>query len=84
MDSGFEILDDNELVQSVIAMDDSVSEDEKEAAVEETSKIISHGEAETMLSKCIDWFEVQEEANVTQLLLLRKIHSSGRIKTKEN
>jgi hypothetical protein len=28
-----------------------------------------------MLSKCIEWFEGQEEANATQILLLRKIRN---------
>lgn len=39
-----------------------------------------------MLSECIDWLEVQEEANPTQVLLLRQIQNiaakKGRASTK--
>jgi hypothetical protein len=37
--------------------------------------MLSHTEAETMLSKCTEWFEGQEEANATQILLLRKVRN---------
>uniref|UniRef100_A0A0A9W4R2 THAP domain-containing protein 1 n=1 Tax=Lygus hesperus TaxID=30085 RepID=A0A0A9W4R2_LYGHE len=40
---------------------------------ESEPEIISHGEAETMLSQCIEWFEQQPEADSTQISLLRKI-----------
>jgi hypothetical protein len=36
---------------------------------------LSHTEAETMLSKCIEWFGGQEDANATQVLLLRKVRN---------
>jgi hypothetical protein len=36
---------------------------------------LSHTEAETMLSKCIEWFEGQQETNATQILLLRKVRN---------
>lgn len=35
----------------------------------------SHSEAEAMLSISTDWFEVQGEANATQVLLFRKIRN---------
>jgi hypothetical protein len=37
--------------------------------------VLSHTEAGTMLSKCNEWFEGQEEANATQVLLLRKVRN---------
>jgi hypothetical protein len=40
----------------------------------------SHAEVEAMLSKSIDWFEVQEEANATQVLLFRKIRNMAPLK----
>jgi hypothetical protein len=38
---------------------------------------LSHTEAETMLSKYTEWFEGQEEANATQILLLRKVWNTA-------
>jgi len=37
-----------------------------------------------MLSKCIDWFEVQEEANATQVFLLRKIRNIAPQKARDS
>lgn len=76
-DGGFEILNDHELIQNVVTTDDHISEDEDDAAFEASSQIISHSEAETMFSKCIEWFEQQEEADATQLLLLRTIRNTA-------
>lgn len=64
MDSGFEMLDNDELVQNANAVDDSETE---EAATYETTNIISHNEAYTMLSMCTEWFEMQEKAYTTQV-----------------
>lgn len=43
----------------------------------EPPRLVSHSETEATLSKCIDWFYVQEEANATQVLLLRKIRNTA-------
>jgi hypothetical protein len=37
--------------------------------------MLSHTEAETMLSNRTEWFEGQEEANATQILLLCKVRN---------
>lgn len=51
MDGGFAILNDDEFASSVTTV-------EKDQFV--TKKpTISDSEAETMLSKCIDWFQIQ-------------------------
>lgn len=74
-DGGFEILNDDEIVLSVTTVQEEVEidNDEGEDLTEKTKT--SHCEAESMLSKCIDWFETQDEANATQILLLRKIRN---------
>ncbi|KAL4104443.1 hypothetical protein QTP88_019744 [Uroleucon formosanum] len=54
----------------------------KSANYEQLDNVI-HSEAETMLSKCIDWFEVQEESNATQVLLLRQIRNIATKKARE-
>lgn len=75
LDGGFELLNDDEIVASVIAVeeDDEIDNDE-EPVLNQTPKT-SHSEAEVMLSKCIDWYETQAEADATQILLLRKIRN---------
>uniref|UniRef100_A0A2S2R2Q4 Jerky-like n=1 Tax=Sipha flava TaxID=143950 RepID=A0A2S2R2Q4_9HEMI len=73
-DEGFEILNDDQIICNVTAVDKEVDDDVEDLALN-LKPPISHAEAEAMLSKCIDWFEVQEEANATQVLLLRKIRN---------
>lgn len=72
-DGGFEVLNDEELIESVLRKDDDVIEEEDVEVTDESAKTVTHSEAENMLTKCIDWFEQQEESDVTQLLLLRRI-----------
>ncbi len=75
LDGGFEILNDDEIVLSVTTVHDEVEidNDDEEDLIETTKT--NHSEAESMLSKCIDWFESQDEANATQILLLRNIRN---------
>ena len=71
-DEGFEILNDDELISNVNAVEEEVEDGDEESVLNQ-NPTTSHSEAEAMLSKCIDWFEKQKEANATQILLLRKI-----------
>lgn len=41
-----------------------------------------HSKAGAMLSKCIDWFEVQEEAYAAQISLLREKRNTAAQKTR--
>lgn len=72
MDGGFGILNDYKIILNVTAVDEEV-DDDVEDSVFDLKPPISQAEAEAMLSKCVDWFQVQEEANATHILLLRKI-----------
>jgi hypothetical protein len=72
LDGGFDILNDDEIVSSVIDNEEEKIDDGECYILNEKSTL-SHTAAETMLSKCIEWFEGQEEANPTQVLLLRKV-----------
>ncbi|KAG5873643.1 hypothetical protein JTB14_036189 [Gonioctena quinquepunctata] len=75
LDGGFGILSYVEIISNVQqSNDEEVDDDEVETAVDQ-KPATSHSEAEKMLTKCIDWFERQEEANAVQILLLRKIRN---------
>ncbi|XP_049957776.1 jerky protein homolog-like [Schistocerca serialis cubense] len=83
VDGGFQMLSDDEIVASVSATkEEEEGADEDECSNHEEKQTISHSEAETMLSKCIEWFESQEEANATQALLLRKIRNIAALKAR--
>ncbi|XP_049958214.1 jerky protein homolog-like [Schistocerca serialis cubense] len=88
VDGGFQILSDDEIVASVSATKEEEEEEEEEGADEdecsnhEEKQTPSHSEAKTMLSKCIEWFESQEEANATQARLLRKIQNIATVKAR--
>ncbi|XP_049807802.1 jerky protein homolog-like [Schistocerca nitens] len=83
VDGGFQILSDDEIFARISATKEEEEEegaDEDECSNHEEKQTISHSEAETMLSKCIEWFESQEETNATQALLLRKIRNIAAVK----
>ncbi|XP_049800173.1 jerky protein homolog-like [Schistocerca nitens] len=82
VDGGFQILRDDEIVASVSATKEEEGADKDECLNHEEKQTISHSEAEAMLSKCIEWFESQEEANATQALLLRKIRNIAAVKAR--
>lgn len=73
LDGGFEMLNDEEIISRVTNDEGTNEEDDDED--HEPKPTTTHAEVETMLTKCMDWFELQEEANATQLLLLRKIRN---------
>ncbi|XP_049958140.1 uncharacterized protein LOC126474706 [Schistocerca serialis cubense] len=85
----FQILSDDEIVANVSATKEEEEEEEEEEEADEDEcsnheekQTISHLEAETMLSKCIEWFESQEEANATQAILLREIRNIAAVKAR--
>ncbi|GBN22891.1 hypothetical protein AVEN_24142-1 [Araneus ventricosus] len=71
MDGDFEILNNDEIASSVNTAEEEIADDE--GSLLSKKPTTSHSEAETMLSKCVGWFEVQEEANAIQILLKYKI-----------
>ncbi|KAL4135498.1 hypothetical protein QTP88_007104 [Uroleucon formosanum] len=75
-DGGFEILNDEQIILNVTAVEEEEIDEDVEDSGLDLKPLTSHSEAEAMLSKCIDWFEVQEESNATQVLLLRQIRRS--------
>lgn len=74
LDGGFEILSDDEIISNVLQANDEVDSGDEESEFDERPAT-SHSAAEAMLTQCIDWYERQEEANATQILLLRKIRN---------
>ncbi|XP_049861867.1 jerky protein homolog-like [Schistocerca gregaria] len=84
VDGGFQILSDDEIVARVSATKEEEEEgaDEDKCSNDEEKRTISLSEAEKMMSKCIEWFESQEEANATQAVLLRKIRNIAAVKAR--
>ena len=73
-----EQLTEDEILQDIL---NPVKPESNESENDEPeNNIISNAEAETMMTKCIDWFEKQEEADTTQLLLLRRIRNIAAVK----
>lgn len=70
-----EILNDEEIIANVTATEKIDDDDEDYVSGLDQKQTITNSEAELMLTKCIDWFENQEEATGTQILLLRKIRN---------
>lgn len=84
LNGGFEILNDDEIISSMRAEGDGSDVDDGDdgESICTEGQTVSHSDAETMLSKCIVWFEKQEEADATQLLLLRKIRNIAAVKSR--
>jgi len=61
-DGDFEILNDDQITSNVIAVE-GVDDDVKESELNQ-KPITSHSKAEAMLSKCIDWFEIQKRRQI--------------------
>jgi len=59
-------LNDEQIILNVTAVKEEVDDD---VSMLDLKPPTSHSEAEAM---CIDWLKVQEEANATQILLLRQ------------
>lgn len=83
-DGGFEILNDEQIILNVTAVEEEEIDEDVEDSGLDLKPLTSHSEAEAMLSKCIDWFEVQEESNATQVLLLRQIRNIAAKKARES
>ncbi|KAL4149797.1 hypothetical protein QTP88_003661 [Uroleucon formosanum] len=69
--------------RNVTAVEEEEIDEDVENSGLDLKPLTSHSEAEAMLSKCIDWFEVQEESNATQVLLLRQIRNIAAKKARE-
>ncbi|GFU51927.1 uncharacterized protein TNCV_3734321 [Trichonephila clavipes] len=73
--SGFQMLNDDEIVTSVPAESDPVDDetDEDEDNNNETNKVPSIAGAFSVLETAMEWYEQQSECCPTQLLLLKRI-----------
>jgi len=67
-------LNDDQIIFNVTAVDEKV-DDGIEDSVLDLKPPTSYTEA--ILSKCIDWFEIQEETNAMQVLLLHEIRNTA-------
>lgn len=74
-DLGYEILPDDELITHVLNSDKTNETEACEDVSEDMPSTISHLVAQDMLTKVIDWYENQEEADSLQLILLRKVRN---------
>ncbi|PRD35854.1 UNVERIFIED_CONTAM: hypothetical protein NCL1_10306 [Trichonephila clavipes] len=76
-DSGFQMLNDDEIVTSVQEesdpVDDEADEDEDNNNNNERSKGPSNADAFSALETAMEWYEQQSVCCLTQLLLLKRI-----------
>ncbi|GFT60687.1 hypothetical protein TNCV_3584041 [Trichonephila clavipes] len=78
--SGFQMLNDDEIVTSGQAESDPVDDvtDEDEDSNKESSKGLSNAGAFSALEAAMEWYEQQSECCPTQLLLLKRIRDLQR------
>lgn len=70
-DGGFEILNDDEIVSNVIADEENDETDDDSEDVGPNQRTgISHSEAESMMTKCIEWYKSQEELTKRKFCIL--------------
>ncbi|KFD50665.1 hypothetical protein M513_08472 [Trichuris suis] len=71
-DPGFQILDDDEIVESILNVEDEMEQDLDEGAEAQTT-YPSHDTASRCLEIALEWFECQEECDPAKLLCLKNI-----------
>jgi len=78
-DQGYQLLSDDQIVQSVVECENcdgseefQDDDDEQEGSVEETP-IPSHGDVLSMLTQCLPWLEKQAETTPTQIFLFNNL-----------
>ncbi|GFW15969.1 uncharacterized protein TNCV_4432421 [Trichonephila clavipes] len=83
--TGFQMLNDDEIVASVQEESNPVDDetDEDEGINNESSKDPSNADTFSAVETAMEWYEQQSECCLTQLLLLKRIRSCSE-KTKTN
>lgn len=71
-DMGYEILDDNDIVNTVQESENQEGSDSEEEPADDNS-VPSHSEAFTALETVMSWYETQPECSQVQLLLLKRM-----------
>ena len=73
-DQGYQLLNDDEIIQSVVdsQTDSELHEEEDESCIEQTSAP-SHSKALDMLTQCLPWVEQQPESTPTQIFLFKNL-----------
>lgn len=74
-DCGFDILSDDEIVESILNNGISDDESEEEADENNNSCTISNREAEEMICKYLHWYESKNNNDLTTSIFLRKLCS---------
>ncbi|KAJ8035273.1 Jerky protein-like-like [Holothuria leucospilota] len=74
-DPGYQILTDEEIVESVQSRKERKSEDEEDDNETAVKPSISNSEATIHLEKALEWLEAQPNAKPAQLLILRSIRN---------
>ena len=73
-DPGYQIFTDEEIVQQVVGPSaEEVADLDDDADQDEPDATISSGQAADMLDQCMKWYERQEEATASSLLLLKRV-----------
>ncbi len=78
-DQGYQLLSDDEIIQSVVECrtpeDSELNEVEDEEAYTEQTPLPSHSDALDMLTQCLSWVEQQPETTPTQIFLFKNLIS---------
>lgn len=68
-DPGYQLATDEEIIKQVSQTTFSDSSDEEEEPI----KCVSNGQAADMLEECLKWYEHQQEATPTSLMVLKGV-----------
>ena len=82
---GYQLLTDKEIIQQVVnpsAEEDTDMEDDEDQ--DELTTTISSGQVANMLEQCLKWYEQQDEATASSLLLLKRIRDLAANKRYKN
>ena len=84
-DPGYQLFTDKEIIQQVVspsAVEDRDMEDDEDQ--DEPTTTISSGQAADLLEQCLKWYEQQDEATASSLLLLKRIRDLAANKRYKN
>ena len=84
-DPGYQVFTDEEIIQQTVSPsveeDRGMGDDEDQ---DEPTTTISSGQAADMLEQCLKWYEHQDEATASSLLLLKRIRDLAASKRYKN
>ena len=87
-DPGHQVFSDEDIIREVTQTSTEQNSDadtnEMEEVLEEDIPVITHGKAAEMLDECLRWYEQQDEATPSSLLLLKRVRDLANHKRYSN